>query len=102
MSKFFVILLIISLILSTALIKNSTKRIDDEIFVLRESIRGLKKDFENINLENNYLSSAEKLLEFQNLYFDNELVNKDVQEIKKIDKNFDKIEIGKLNFLNEQ
>ncbi len=101
MSKFFVVLLIVSLILSTALIKNSTKRVDDEIFVLKENIRELKKDFENIVLENNYLSSSEKLLEFQNLYFDKELVKKDIQEIKKINKNFDKIEISQFNFINE-
>ena len=101
MSKFFVILLIFSLILSTALIKNSTKRVDDEIFVLKENIRGLKKDFENIVLENNYLSSSEKLLEFQNLYFDKELVKKDIQEFKIINRNFDKIEISQFNFTNE-
>ena len=59
MSKFFVVLLIVSLILSTALIKNSTKRVDDDIFILKENIRSLKKDFENIALENNYLSSGE-------------------------------------------
>ena len=102
MSKFFVVLLIFSSILSTALIKNSTKRVDDEIFVLKENIRELKKDFENIVLENNYLSSSEKLLEFQNLYFDKELVKKDIQEIKKINRNFDKIEISQFNFTNEQ
>jgi len=101
MSKFFVILLIVSLILSTALIKNSTKRVDDDIFILKENIRGLKKDFEDVVLENNYLSSSEKLLEFQNLYFDKELVKKDIQEIKKINKNFDKIEISQFNFVNE-
>jgi len=101
MSKFFVVLLIFFLILSTALVKNSTKRVDDEIFVLKENIRSLKKDFENIVLENNYLSSSEKLLEFQNLYFDKELVKKNIQEIKKINRNFDKIEISQFNFVNE-
>ena len=101
MSKFYVILLIVFLILSTALIKNSTKRVDDEIFVLKENIRGLKKDFENIALENNYLSSSEKLLEFQNLYFDKELVKTDIQEINKINRNLDKIEISQFNFVNE-
>ena len=101
MSKFFVVLLIVFLILSTALVKNSTKRVDDEIFVLKENIRSLKKDFENIVLENNYLSSSEKLLEFQNLYFDKELVKKNIQEIKKINRNFDKIEISQFNFVNE-
>ena len=101
MSKFFIILFILFLILSTAIVKNSTKRIDDEIFVLRESIRSLKKDFENIKLEHEYLSSAEKLLEFQNLYFDSELVKKDIQEIKKINQIFGKIEINQFSFINE-
>ena len=102
MNKFFVILLILFLILSTAIIKNSTKRIDDEIFVLRENVRSLKKDVENIKLEHDYLSSAEKLLEFQNLYFEKKLFKKDIQEIKKININLDKkVEVGKFSFINE-
>ena len=101
MSKFFIILFILFLILSTAIVKNSAKRIDDEIFVKRERIRSLKKDFENIKLEHDYLSSAEKLLEFQNLYFDSELIKKDIQEIKKINQIFDKIEINQFSFINE-
>ena len=101
MSKFLIILFILFLILSTAIVKNSTKRIDDEIFVLKESIRSLEKDFQNIKLEHDYLSSAEKLLEFQNLYFDSELIKKDIQEIKKINQIFDKIEINQFSFINE-
>ena len=62
MKKFSVIFLILSLILFTAIIKNSTKRIDDEIFSTKENIRGLKKNFENIKLEYDYLSSADRLL----------------------------------------
>ncbi len=72
MKKFFIITVIIFLILFTAIIKNSTKRIDDKIFTMKENIRGLKKDFENVKLEYDYLSSAEKLLEFQALYFEND------------------------------
>ena len=44
MKKFFVTLFVFSLIFSTAIVKNSTKRIDDEIFVLKENIRDLKKN----------------------------------------------------------
>ena len=101
MKKFSVIFLILFLILFTALIKNSTKRIDDEIFAIKENIRSLKKDFENIKLEYDYLSSAEKLLEFQNLYFDDELVKKDIQQIKTINQSSEKLEIGQLNLINE-
>lgn len=87
MRKFSVILLILFLILLTALVKNSTKKIDDKIFSKQEIMRDLKKELENVKLEKEYLSSAEKLLEYQNLYFENELTKKDIQEIKIIDKN---------------
>jgi len=101
MKKFFVISLILFLILFTALIKNSTKRIDDEIFLVKENIKDLKKDYEKVKLEHEYLSSAEKLLEFQNLYFENELIKRDIQEIKIIHKNLDNINITELLFNNE-
>ncbi len=101
MRKFFVIFLILFLILFTALVKNSTKRIDDMIFVSEENIRSLKKDLENIKLEYNYLSSTEKLLEFQIMYFDDELVKKKIQEIKTIDLKNKKLEIKQLGFVNE-
>ena len=76
MKKFFSISLILFLILITAFIKNSTKRMEDEIFIVTEDIRSLEKNFENIKLEYDYLSSAEKLLEFQSIYFDDELKKK--------------------------
>ena len=37
---------------------------------VNENIRVLKSEFENISLEYDYLSSAEKLLEYQSLYFE--------------------------------
>ena len=101
MKKFSVIFLILFLILSTALVKNSTKRIDDEIFTIKENIRVLKKDFENFKLEYEFLSSTEKLLEFQNLYFDDELVKKDINEIKIIDQSTKKLQINNLILGNE-
>ena len=98
MKKFSTIFLILFLILFTAIVKNSTKRIDDEIFVLKENIRDLKKNFENTRLEFDYLSSTEKLLKFQNLYFDNELIKFDIQEIQTITRKNNEIEIGQLSF----
>jgi len=84
MKKLIVTFLILFLILFTALIKNSTKKIDDEIFVIQENLRGLKREFENVKLEFDYLSSAEKLLKFQELYFDDELIQKKLNTIKDI------------------
>tara|TARA_B100001063_G_scaffold26311_1_gene20145 strand:- start:15 stop:323 length:309 start_codon:yes stop_codon:yes gene_type:complete len=102
MNKISVICLILSLVLFTAYIKNSTKRIDDEIFLTKENIRGLKKDFENIKLEHDYLSSAEKLLEFQVMYFDDELVKKDIKNIKIINEAMNNLTIEQFKLTDER
>ena len=70
------------LVLSTAIIKNTTKQIEDEIFTVKENIRVLKSEFENISLEYDYLSSSEKLLEYQYLYFEDDLIQKNINDIK--------------------
>ena len=101
MKKFYVIFLIIFLISFTAVVKNSTKRINDQILTVKENIRSLKKDYENIKLENDYLSSAEKLLEFQNMYFEDELIKKDIKNIKIIDETMSNFKIEQFKFANE-
>ena len=102
MKKFLVIFFILFLILSTAVIKNSTKRIDDQIFITKEQIRVLKKDFQDTKLEYDYLSSAEKLIEFQNLYFEDELVKKDIKNFKIINFQDKNLEIKKFEFIDEK
>ena len=82
MKKFGLILVIFLLILSTAIIKNSAKEIEDEIFSLKEDLRVLSSEFENVKLEHDYLSSSEKLLEYQSLYFEDELIQKNIESIK--------------------
>ena len=82
MKKFGLILVIFLLILSTAIIKNSAKEIEDEIFSLKEDLRVLSSEFEKVKLEHDYLSSSEKLLEYQSLYFEDELIQKDIESIK--------------------
>ena len=82
MKKFFAISLILSLILFTALIKNSTKRMDDEIFIVRENIRFLKKAINDLKLESTYLSSGKKLMEFKDKFFKEDLTAKKKNEIK--------------------
>ena len=82
MKKFALPVVIFFLVLSTAIIKNTSKKIEDEIFTVKESIRVLKSEFENVSLEYDYLSSAEKLLEYQSMYFDDELIQKNINDIK--------------------
>ena len=101
MKKFSVISLIMSLILFTALIKNSTKKIDEEIFGKEENLRSLNQEYKNAKLEFEYLSSSEKLLEFQNLYFDEQMVQKKLKEINLIEKSSNKLIIKELKIIND-
>ena len=96
MRKVFFILSIFTLILLTAIVKNSTKEIEDQIFITKENLRFLKKEFGNLNLELNYLSSSEKLLNFQSIYFENELVKKNLDQIKIIENHRDSLSIKNL------
>ena len=97
MKKIFLVIVIFFLIISTALIKNSAKRNEDKIFTVNENLRYLKSKFKKVKLEYDYLSSPDKLLEYQVLYFDDELVKKDIQTLKKIEINNDKIIISGFN-----
>ena len=91
MKKILTISLIFSLIVITTLIKNSTKKIDEELFSLKENISDLNLELENVKLEFDYLSSPEKLIGYQNLYFENKLTKKIINEIEIIDLTREKI-----------
>ena len=82
MKRIGLISIIFFLILSTAIIKNSAKKTEDEIFTVKENLRVLSSEFEKIKLEHDYLSSSEKLLEYQSQYFEDELIQKDIENIK--------------------
>jgi|TARA_X000001036_G_scaffold38931_1_gene31424 hypothetical protein len=95
--KISLVIFIFLLIISTALIKNSSKKNEDKIFTVKENLRFLNSKFKKIKLEHDYLSSPDKLLEYQVLYFDDELVKKDIQTLKKIEINNDEITISSFN-----
>ena len=100
MKKIGLVAVIFLLILSTAIIKNSAKKIEDEIFTVKENLRVLSSEFEKIKLEYDYLSSAEKLLEYQSQYFEHELIQKKIEDIKILKiKNEDK-KIQNLKIIN--
>jgi len=96
MKKVLVFLLIFFLIISTSLIKNSTKEIEDEIYMIKENILFLENRFQDSKLEYDYLSSSEKLLEYQRLYFEKSLEKKILKDLKKIDFSYEKLIITDL------
>ena len=82
MTKILVFAAIFVLIISTSLVKNSTKDLDDQIYSLRENILFLENRYKDSKLEFDYLSSSEKLLEYQKLYFENLLIKKSLKQLK--------------------
>ena len=96
MLKKIFILIILSLIISTTFIKNHTKKLDDEIFSIKENINYLNSIKELTQLEYDYLSSPEKLIEFKNLYFENEFKNTPRDMIKIIN-NINQLSFNQLN-----
>ena len=97
MKKFFVIIFIFVLIFSTAIIKNSTKKIEDKIFTVKESLIDLENELGDTRLDFEYLSSTEKLLEYQSLYFEKDLIQKSIDSIKILRKESDSLFISNLN-----
>jgi len=85
MKKIIFSITIVILIFLTSIIKSSTKKVDIEIFDLKEDIRLLNEKYELVLLDHNYLSSPKKLNEYQKKYFENDLIPTDIVDVGKID-----------------
>ena len=72
------------LILATSLVKNSTKELEDKIFMVNENIRPLKSELGDVLLEYNYLSSPNKLRQYQTKYFEKDLIKIDITKVRKL------------------
>ena len=86
--------IIFVLILATSLVKNSTKEIEDKIFMVNENIRPLKSELGDVLLEYNYLSSPDKLTQYQTQYFEKDLIKIDITKIKKLTQKSNHIKIS--------
>ena len=84
-------LIILILVLATSIVKNSTKEIEDKIFVLKENIRPLETEIGEALLEYNFLTSPAKLTQYQNQYFEKDLIKIDITQIKELRENNDQI-----------
>ena len=85
---------ILILILATSLVKNSTKAIEDQIFLVNGNMRYLKSKQGDVLLEYNYLSTPDKLTQYQSQFFEKDLVRIDITKIKKITKRNNQIIIS--------
>jgi len=104
MKKLIFFFILLSLAIITSVIKNSTKGVDDEIYAIKENLLFLENRLNDTKLEFDYLSSSEKLLEYQKLYFENSLQKKSLQDLKTLEILESKLKIRDLTIFdkNEQ
>ena len=93
MKKIILIFSILFLIVVTTFTKNSTKKLDNQIFNIRENIHVLKDKYELVLLDYNFLTSPKKLLEYQSKYFETDLIPLDVTQKKEISEENNKLVI---------
>ena len=91
MKKIILGIAIFVLILFMTLTKNSTKKIDKKIFLLKEDLRLLGDKHELELLEHSYLSSPKKLLKYQKKYFETELIPIEAKNIIEVEFNEENI-----------
>jgi len=99
--KLFFFIPVIFLIFATTVTKNSTKKLDKKIFEAKENSRILQDKYELVMLEYNYLTSPKKLMEYQKKYFDNELLEADIESLNMIEIKNKEIIINKIVSNNE-
>ena len=101
MKKLFFFLPIIFLIFATTLTKNSTKKLDKEIFELKENIRILEDRYELTLLDYSILTSPKKLMEYQQFYFEDKFVQKKLENLNTIEILNEKLKIDKMVKIDE-
>ena len=80
--KILIFIPIIVLIISTSFIKNSTKKLDIEIFETQEDLRALNDIYELVLLDYNYLTSPNKLMEYSQMYFEKDFRKREITDLK--------------------
>ena len=93
MKKIILIFSILFLMVATTFTKNSTKKLDNQIFSIRENMSVLKNKYELVLLDYNFLTTPKKLLEYQSKYFETDLIPLDITQIKEIKEESNKLVI---------
>ena len=87
--------------LATTLTKNSTKKLDKEIFLLKENIRILEDRYELTLLDYSILTSPKKLMEYQQFYFEDKFVQKKLENLNTIEILNEKLKIDRMVKIDE-
>ena len=87
MKKYIIFFGIIFLIITTSIVKSSTRQLEKNIFILEEEVKILEEKFNFLLLENDYLTTPERLIGLKEKIFKDKFFPIDPKDIKKIDTN---------------
>ena len=87
MKKYVILFGIIFLIITTSIVKSSTRKLEKNIFILEEEVKILEEKFDFLLLESNYLTTPERLIGLKEKIFKDKFFPINQKDIKKIDLN---------------
>ena len=87
MKKYIIFFCIVCLIITTSIVKSSTRQLEKNIFILEEEVKILEEKFDFLLLESDYLTTPERLIELKEKIFKDKFFPIDPKDIKKIDLN---------------
>ena len=87
MKKYVILFGIIFLIITTSIVKSSTRQLEKKIFILREEVKILEEKYDFLLLENDYLTTPERLIGLKEKIFKDKFFPINPKDIKKIDTN---------------
>ena len=85
MKKYIIFFCIVCLIITTSIVKSSTRQLEKNIFILKEEVKILEEKFDFLLLESDYLTTPEKLIGLKEKIFKDKFFPIDPKDIKKID-----------------
>ena len=87
MKKYIIFFFIVSLIVTTSIVKSSTRQLEKNIFILEEEVKILEDKFNFLLLENDYLTTPERLIRLKEKIFKNKFFPLNPKDVKKINTN---------------
>ena len=87
MKKYIIFFCIVCLIITTSIVKSSTRQLEKNIFILEEEVKILEEKFDFLLLESNYLTTPERLIGLKEKIFKDKFFPLDPKDIKKIELN---------------
>mgnify|MGYP001296555049 CR=1 FL=1 len=85
MKKYIIFFCIVCLIITTSIVKSSTRQLEKNIFILEEEVKILDEKFNFLLLESDYLTTPERLIGLKEKIFKDKFFPIDPKDIKKID-----------------